>query len=83
MSGALDQAIARVEKLVGLPFQPYTAVRAAIEIDIRLTVATHGKQFFPVDIKTATAGLGQIGARAEKLHGYPLVSCRDMSELDV
>lgn len=73
MGGALDHAGALVEKLVGLPFQRNAPMRAAIYIDIDLAFPAHGKQLLPIDIKTAAAGIAQLGVGAKKLHVYPQV----------
>jgi hypothetical protein len=69
----LDQAVAGVEKLVGLPFQPDAPVRAAIFIDIHPTAPAYGQELLTVDVETATAGVSQFGACAKKLHVYPQV----------
>jgi iron complex transport system substrate-binding protein len=59
-----------------VPFQTDAAMRATVEINIGLTIAAHGKQFIAVDVETAAAGLSEIGAGAQKLHGYPQMSAR-------
>jgi hypothetical protein len=76
MSGALDQAVAGVEKLVGLPFQPDATVRAAIDVDVNLAAPAHGKEFLAVDVESTAAGIGQLNASTQKLHVYPQISPR-------
>ncbi|MNV88626.1 hypothetical protein D3C71_1828450 [compost metagenome] len=73
MCGALDQAGARVEKLVGVPFQCDPAMGAAVLVDIDPTFAAHGKQPLSIDLEPAAAGIDQLGTGAKKLHDCPLV----------
>ena len=55
MGGALDQAGAGVEKLVGLPFQRDAAMGAAVDIEVGNAVPAHGQQLAAVDFKTEAA----------------------------
>ena len=71
MGGALDQARARVEKLVRLPFQRYPAMWATVDIEVGNAFAAHGKQLAAVDIE-AEARVGcEFAGGAEKLHIGP------------
>lgn len=76
MGGALDKAVAGVEKLVGLPFQADAAMRAAIEVDVDLAAATHGKEFAAFDLEAAAAVIGQFGACAKNF--MAILECRNL-----
>jgi len=71
VGGALDQAGAGVEEVIGLPFQGDAAMGAAIAIEVGDAIPAHGQQFVPVDIKTTAAVGGEGVGGAEKLHSNP------------
>ncbi len=53
MRGALNQAGAAVQKLVGLPFQGNTAMWAAISVDEHLTLPAYCQKCVAFQVKTS------------------------------
>ena len=68
MGGALNEAGAAVEELVGLPLQRDAAMRAAVAIGEYLAVAASRHQPKPGDFKPAALCLRQCAAAAEQYH---------------
>lgn len=60
MVTARHQAATAVEKLIGLPVQGYSPVRATIAIQVDLSCAAHGKQCAAVDGKAAALTFAQL-----------------------
>ncbi|ROL83312.1 hypothetical protein BK637_29230 [Pseudomonas chlororaphis] len=71
VGGALDQAGAGIEELVGLPLQSDPAMGAAIGVDVDLSIAAHCKKRLAFKVETSAGSLWQIAGGAKKLHVYP------------
>ena len=65
MVGALNHAAAAIEELVFHPFERNTDMRAAILVEINLTLLFDGKQLAIFQVKTFAAILGNVCKGAE------------------
>ena len=77
MGGALNQAVAVVEKLVGLPFQWDAAVRAAVLVGIHLAGAAHQQQVqVGANKAAALAALGRKNEASAMLNKVDEINVR-------
>ncbi len=68
VGGALQQAAAAIEKLIGQPFQANAAVRAAVEVQVHSALMAHSNHRALGHAKATGLAFLKVAGRAEEVH---------------